>query len=194
MTSTPRREATQRRLVEAAVHEFAAHGIDATSVEQISEAAGFTRGAFYSNFAEKDELVLAIVEHVHAATNALFLDAVQDLPAGVGLDDAVRLVLESRMVSPEVHTTMLEITLRSRRNPELAARLAERRNEIGLLFRGVLMAAAERLGLRLTVATADFIDIIDALYESSFVLRAGDGESRMIELTGLIAARFTEPA
>ncbi|MDN5559707.1 MAG: TetR/AcrR family transcriptional regulator [Ruaniaceae bacterium] len=115
MVSTPRREATRRRLVDAAVQEFAAHGIDATSVETICESAGFTRGAFYSNFADKDELVLAIVEHVHAATNSLFVEAVQDLPEGVGLNDAVRLVLESRMISPEVHTTMLEITLRSRR-------------------------------------------------------------------------------
>ncbi|MDN5559708.1 MAG: hypothetical protein L0G23_09785 [Ruaniaceae bacterium] len=62
------------------------------------------------------------------------------------------------------------------------------------MFRGVLMTAAARLGLNLTVDTSDFIDIIDALYESSFVLRANDGEARMIELTGLIAARFTEPA
>ena len=88
---------------------------------------------------------------------------------------------------------MLEITLRSRREPALAARLAERRSEINPLFRGILTAAAARLGLRLTVDTADFIDIIDALYESSFTLRTHDGEARMIELTSLIADRFTEP-
>ena len=193
MNSTPRREATRRRLIDAAVREFAARGIDATSVEQISEAAGFTRGAFYSNFADKDELILAIVEDAHTATNRLFRGAVEELPGGVSLDDAVRLVLQSRIISPEVHTTMLEITLRSRREPALAARLAERRSEINPLFRGILTAAAARLGLRLTVDTADFIDIIDALYESSFTLRTHDGEACMIELTSLIADRFTEP-
>ncbi|NLH71269.1 MAG: hypothetical protein GX454_14030 [Brooklawnia sp.] len=108
------------------------------------------------------------------------------------MDDAVRLVLQSRIISPEVHTTMLEIMLRSRRHPELASRLAERRSEINPLFRGILTAAAARLGLRLTIDTADFIDIIDALYESNFALRPGDGEARMIELTSLIANRFTE--
>jgi AcrR family transcriptional regulator len=193
MNSTPRREATRRRLIDAAVREFAARGIDATSVEQISEAAGFTRGAFYSNFSDKDELILAIVEDVHRATNGLFLGAVEELPGGVSLEDAVRLVLQSRIISPEVHTTMLEITLRSRRDPALAASLAERRNETNPLFRGILTAATARLNLRLTVDTADFIDIIDALYESSFTLRANDGEARMIELTSLIADRFTEP-
>lgn len=192
MNLTPRREATRRRLIDSAVHEFAANGIDATSVEQISEAAGFTRGAFYSNFTDKDELILAIVEDVHATTNELFAKAVEELPGGVTLDDAVRLVLQSRIISPEVHTTMLEIMLRSRRHPALAGRLAERRSEINPLSRGILTAAAARLGLRLTVDTADFIDIIDALYESNFALRPGDGEARMIELTNLIANRFTE--
>ncbi|NLH71165.1 MAG: TetR/AcrR family transcriptional regulator, partial [Brooklawnia sp.] len=104
MNLTPRREATRRRLIDSAVHEFAANGIDATSVEQISEAAGFTRGAFYSNFADKDELILAIVEDIHATTNELFSKAIEGLPGGVSLDDAVRLVLQSRIISPEVHT------------------------------------------------------------------------------------------
>jgi len=192
--STPRREATRRRLIQAGIQEFAARGIDATSVEQLSEAAGFTRGAFYSNFDDKDDLILAILEHVHTTTSTLFREAVEELPGGVSLDEAVALVLQSRMVSPEVHTTMLEITLRSRRNPQLQARLTERRCELNPLFREVLTAAAERLGLRLTVDTADFIDIIDALYESSFVLSTGGGEARMIYLTGLISSRFTEPA
>ena len=50
------------RLVEAAITQFAARGIDATSVEQLCDAAGFTRGAFYSNFASKDDLCTAIIE------------------------------------------------------------------------------------------------------------------------------------
>ena len=68
--TTPRREATRQRLLQAAMGEFARHGIDATSVEQISEAAGFTRGAFYSNFEDKDALILALLEETHRATLA----------------------------------------------------------------------------------------------------------------------------
>lgn len=58
--------------------------------------------------------------------------------------------------------------------------------------RQVLTTAAQRLGLRLTVKVADFIDIIDALYESSFVLSTGGGEDRMIDLTVLVVSHFTE--
>ena len=58
---TARRAQTQERLMAAAVRMFAERGIIGASVEEICEAAGFTRGAFYSNFADKDELVLALI-------------------------------------------------------------------------------------------------------------------------------------
>lgn len=58
-----RRAQTRDRLIEAAVGVFAERGVIGASVEEISERAGFTRGAFYSNFADKDELVLAMLAH-----------------------------------------------------------------------------------------------------------------------------------
>lgn len=64
---TRRRAATRERLLEAAREVLAGDGIQGASVEHICERAGFTRGAFYSNFASKDELVLAIFEREKAA-------------------------------------------------------------------------------------------------------------------------------
>jgi AcrR family transcriptional regulator len=44
---------------------FAEHGLGAASVEAITTAAGFSRGAFYSNFADKEELVTAMLaDHI----------------------------------------------------------------------------------------------------------------------------------
>lgn len=40
---------------------FVRSGFDASSVERIAEAAGFSRGAFYSNFEDKDELFIAVL-------------------------------------------------------------------------------------------------------------------------------------
>ena len=59
---TARRAATRDRLVEAALGVFAEKGVLGASVEEICEAAGFTRGAFYSNFASKDELCVAALQ------------------------------------------------------------------------------------------------------------------------------------
>src|SRR4029434_11242634 len=58
----PTRDATRERLFEAAAQVFAERGIGAASIEAIAAAAGFTRGAVYSNFASKDELIIAMLE------------------------------------------------------------------------------------------------------------------------------------
>jgi AcrR family transcriptional regulator len=57
----PTREETRQRLFEAAAAAFAEHGIGGASVEAIAAAGGLTRGAFYSNFAGKDELITAML-------------------------------------------------------------------------------------------------------------------------------------
>lgn len=63
MNRVPRepRVETRKRVLEAAVNEFARGGIDGTSLERIAQAAGLTKGAIFSNFASKDELVFAVV-------------------------------------------------------------------------------------------------------------------------------------
>jgi AcrR family transcriptional regulator len=61
----PTRQETRAQLFEAAAEVFAQQGIGAASVEAISAAAGLTRGAFYSNFGGKDDLIAAMLaDHV----------------------------------------------------------------------------------------------------------------------------------
>jgi AcrR family transcriptional regulator len=65
----PTRQETRERLFEAAAEVFTQQGIGAASVEAISSAAGLTRGAFYSNFDSKDELITAMLaDHVEQTT------------------------------------------------------------------------------------------------------------------------------
>ena len=59
---TARRAQTRQRLMTAARGAFAEHSVEAASVEEICEAAGFTRGAFYSNFSDRSDLVLAMIQ------------------------------------------------------------------------------------------------------------------------------------
>lgn len=51
-----RREHTRGRLIAAAAKVFASKGVAGATVDDLSQAAGFTRGAFYSNFATKEEV------------------------------------------------------------------------------------------------------------------------------------------
>ncbi|MEU1264756.1 TetR family transcriptional regulator [Streptomyces cellulosae] len=57
---TARRLRTRAHLLDAAFTVFAAKGFGHVSIEEICEAAGYTRGAFYSNFAGLDELFFAL--------------------------------------------------------------------------------------------------------------------------------------
>lgn len=62
---------TKEAILDAAIELFVAHGIEATSIEDVTAHAGFTRGAFYSNFVNKADLVLAtsvrFLDILHAA-------------------------------------------------------------------------------------------------------------------------------
>ena len=52
---------TRERLLDAAEQVFLRRGLQGSSVEEISAEAGFTRGAFYSNFKSKDELFVELL-------------------------------------------------------------------------------------------------------------------------------------
>lgn len=62
LTREQSREQTRQRLMDAAQTLFIKKGFDASSVEDVAAAAGYTRGAFYSNFKDKAELLLALLK------------------------------------------------------------------------------------------------------------------------------------
>ncbi|WP_175954777.1 TetR/AcrR family transcriptional regulator [Schaalia sp. Marseille-Q2122] len=61
--ASERRADTQRRLIEAGRHIIAEHGVGGTSVNLITSRAGFTRGAFYSNFTDMDHFVRMVIRN-----------------------------------------------------------------------------------------------------------------------------------
>src|SRR5262249_33712448 len=63
LTREESKELTRIRLIEAAERLFIRKGFDGASVEEISESAGYSRGAFYSNFEDKDQILLAVSAH-----------------------------------------------------------------------------------------------------------------------------------
>jgi AcrR family transcriptional regulator len=61
LTRAQRQQETRKALLDAAARVFVRRGFQASSVEQISADAGYTRGAFYSNFSSKEELFVALL-------------------------------------------------------------------------------------------------------------------------------------
>jgi AcrR family transcriptional regulator len=62
LTRAQRRQQTRARLLEAAGQVFARRGFHAATLDEVAEAAGYTKGAVYANFANKDGLFLALLD------------------------------------------------------------------------------------------------------------------------------------
>ena len=70
LTREQSKDQTRLRLLDAAQAIFMKKGFVAASVEDIAEAAGYTRGAFYSNFRSKPELFLELLRRDHESMQA----------------------------------------------------------------------------------------------------------------------------
>ncbi|RLK52827.1 TetR/AcrR family transcriptional regulator [Microbacterium telephonicum] len=118
-----RREQTRARLLDAAHAVFAEVGMDAASVEMICERAGFTRGAFYSNFESKDELFVALVAQLTDAKLEEVAVRVRDLGPREDLDPSLlvrEVVGQSFGANFEPHL-FSELRTQALRDPRLAA-------------------------------------------------------------------------
>jgi AcrR family transcriptional regulator len=115
------RQQTRARILDAAAELFAERGVAGTSVEQIAERAGYSRGAFYGNFADKHELTLDLL----VRRTRREVDEVRSLDATTG--DALRRFNRDRAQHLDQWLALrLELVLHTLRNPELRPRLAER--------------------------------------------------------------------
>jgi AcrR family transcriptional regulator len=135
LRTRPTRDDTRDKLFEAAARMFEEQGIGGASIEAIAAAAGFTRGAFYSNFKSKDELIIAMLEdHVEQSIrrNLDLLDRHKKLADFI---DALKNMDRSRQDplgrSPLLHMEMILFVARAeKRRPDLAKRLRARRKLI----------------------------------------------------------------
>jgi len=131
----PTRDDTREKLFEAAARVFEEQGIGGASIEAIAAAAGFTRGAFYSNFKSKDELIIAMLEdHVEQSIGRI-RDLLEKHKNLADFIDALKTVGRSQQDplgrSPLLHMEMILFVARAeKRRPELAKRLRARRQLI----------------------------------------------------------------
>jgi AcrR family transcriptional regulator len=148
----PTRDDTRDKLFEAAARVFEEQGIGHASIEAIAAAAGFSRGAFYSNFKSKDELIIAMLEdHVAKAIrrNLDLLDKHKNLTDFI---DALKSMDRSRQDplgrAPLLHMEMILFVARAeKRRPELAKRLRARRKLIADIVETTLETSSSNRSL-----------------------------------------------
>jgi AcrR family transcriptional regulator len=102
-TASPRARATRRRILDAAIAEFTAKGLDGARVDEIAARAGANKRMLYAYFGAKEELWLAALEAVYGAMRAeeSRID-VEHLPPEEGIAELVRFKLRYTAAHPEV--------------------------------------------------------------------------------------------
>ncbi|GAA2317448.1 TetR/AcrR family transcriptional regulator [Streptomyces kunmingensis] len=152
-TVSKRRARTRQRLLDAALEVFAEVGFGRSTVEQVCDRAGFTRGAFYSNFSSLDELFLALWEERSARMLGDVRRALADIdPADP--ESAVRAAIAAAPVDDAWYRITAEFTAHALRNPGLRRVMAARERAIRDAILPVFVTALRRLGRRVSDESA----------------------------------------
>jgi AcrR family transcriptional regulator len=145
---TRRRAETRNRLLTAAFEVFAEEGFGRATVERVCEKAGFTRGAFYSNFTSLDELFLAIWEQRSEAMIIEVRDALDDISDhGIAdIRDAVERLARAVPLDEAWFRITAEFTAHALRTPALRRVMAAREEAIVAALVPPVVTALERIG------------------------------------------------
>jgi AcrR family transcriptional regulator len=217
---TRRRQESRRRLVEAARDVIAERGIRDTPVELICERAGFTRGAFYSNFADKEELFLDVLRIETEVHRQRFADVLAGASDDVSPEDP-RSVHEALTAIVQAYVTtrsdgegwfilLTEIRLQAMRQPDLRQRFLEMFQAARVDLEAQVEDYIARIGARLTAPVGGVVRAVLALYDAALVdnVLAGRGLtadnefltevipqlfSGLIDLNGADTATLTRP-
>ena len=116
---------TRSQLVKTARQMFLEDGYQPTSLEKVADAAGYSKGAVYSNFRNKDELCTAVLDEIRAERLAEILDilANPDTPARI---DELRDWSERIIGDPGWTSLEVEFAVHARTDEKLRAELASR--------------------------------------------------------------------
>ncbi|KUJ65602.1 TetR family transcriptional regulator [Streptomyces albus subsp. albus] len=164
---TKRRAETRERLLTAAFKVFAERGFGRVGIEEVCEAAGYTRGAFYSNFDSLDELFFALYEQQAGHTLTQVNEALAGASADEGLPALIDRVVNALRIDRTWVLVRTDFLLYAARNPDVAAALIRHREAMRETLQPVVAdmvdPAAMPPGLREPQAmTAAIIDIHDA--------------------------------
>jgi AcrR family transcriptional regulator len=149
LTRSERQERTRSELVAAASAVFRARGFHAATLEEIAEAAGYSKGAVYSNFAGKDDLFVAVLDARYAG----ILDKHRDrmsraASAPAALRAAAAQLAEDARADPGWAPVMIEFWTYATRDERMRAEIAARHERQLDEVAGLLGEVARRFDLQ----------------------------------------------
>jgi AcrR family transcriptional regulator len=175
-----RRSATRERLLEATREVLAREGIQGASVEHICEQAGFTRGAFYSNFSSKDVLLLALFRHERDQMfESLRAATAPETYAGLEPTEAIAVIIDRflglQSVDQAGFLVHLEFSIRGIRGGEVGREFNESSRAIKDELVSLMTTIVASLGRELTIDPRHAATILIGTYDEAVREAITDG-------------------
>ncbi|WP_119727545.1 TetR/AcrR family transcriptional regulator [Thermomonospora amylolytica] len=173
---TRRRAETRRRLLDAALDVFAERGLRGASIEEVCDRAGYTRGAFYSNFRTLDELLLAVADDrcEQALRHLGEILAAPGLLEGDGeaaLEKAVDTVMSAMSDDRRWWLVETELVLHAARDPRAAVELRRQRDRFTEQLTALVAKAVHQAGRTFVTPPEDVVRVIVALHDGALAQR-----------------------
>ncbi|MFM0041016.1 TetR/AcrR family transcriptional regulator [Paraburkholderia sediminicola] len=185
---------TRAHLLAAAKRLFVERGFGATSLRDIAAEAGYTQGAFYSNFASKEELFVELMRERSKTQVTDIARALSDPSASADdILNALEVWAQTLDAEPEWSVLGVEFKLQGRRNPVFAtasqALLDAHRDGLAYCI-GQIFARLERVPPESpTVLAASFMGLSQGLaLQRSMLSEVPIGHMIMVFLRSLVAA------
>jgi AcrR family transcriptional regulator len=177
LTADRRRQQTREYLLQAAGQVFAERGFYGATLDEVAARAGFTKGAVYSNFKNKDDLFLALLEAGYHREQAALHETLagSDVPPEERLGDFVALIdNELGMVPENWGVLYLEFTLYAMRNPAAKERLLQLEEEDVRAIAAIIEGEQARFGTEPSVSAMHQARIVTALFRGIAMMRELD--------------------
>jgi AcrR family transcriptional regulator len=124
LSRAERREQTRQELLTAAEACFVSHGFHASSVDEVAERAGYTKGAVYSNFASKEDLFFAVYERRVEQVLTEVVPGLRQAGAERAFDQLAAGAIQRRDRADGWRAVFFEFWAHVLRHPELRERFA----------------------------------------------------------------------
>ena len=168
-TQAERRGETREQVLAAAARVFARRGFHGTSLEAIAEEAGFSRGAVYYNYADKDELFLELLDRRCAERaedlRQVFADGDDDDVATTSRQAqvAAQRALDAMTGDPEWRALYMEFLAHAARDAAFRRAFARRTDQMRGALEEVVVQRTRPVADALGMEPEQLAVVIDAL-------------------------------
>lgn len=178
LTADRRRQQTREYLLQAAAEVFAERGFHAATLDEVAAAAGFSKGAVYSNFKNKEDLFLALLEDAYTREMRALRSTIErsDVPPEARIGDFVSLIGGEWDRVPNMGALYLEFHLYALRNPVARARMNELEKQDILAIAEILEAERRERGMPVDEPAEQTARIIVALFRGINMMRTANPE------------------